>query len=352
MKIFRLFIFLILFTQACQAQLSKSEAEKMIIGVWQAVPYPKPPQGKFPDFMYKEMLAMSSPIVSFTNEYQYIDSIRLKMYGENSNEFEKMQWSISEDAKYFFFNSKKKQTLTKFLIHKLDKDTFWLKYEENNADILFLKKIQRYELPTMDISILPPPKQSEERLDEVKQKSRNVLKIVAQKNGQILLANKPIASELLRQKVKEFIVNKNKNPQWSESPQEALISFNSEAGTKYSFYIRVLDEIKAAYHELRAQTLGVSLDNYLRFDEEKARKEEKFIQKIKIFCAAINESFGQKTIKKYLDFDSKLDKNQAYLEAYQKARKSSPDTFLEKYYDAQRQYPMRISEAEPTKIGG
>jgi biopolymer transport protein ExbD len=350
MKLLKLFLSLILFTQACQAQLSKNEAEKMIIGVWQAVPYPKPPQGRASDALYEEAMWAMSPIVNFTKDYQYIDSLSLEMYGENSSEFEKMQWEVSEDAKYLFFNGKKSQTSTKFLIHKLDKDTFWLKYEAKNENILFLKKIQRYE--SDGLPILLPPKRSKEELDVLKLKERNVFKILINSSNQLLVEDEPMRLKDLRKAVKDFIDNRGRNKESSENPQEAVISYKSDRGTRYSTYVRVLDEIKAAYHELRAKALGISLDDYLQFDEEKARKDEKFIQKVKIFCQEIKEEFSQKMIKKYLDFDIKAKNDDAELKAYQKARKSSPDIFLEKYYDAQRQFPMRITEAEPTKIGG
>jgi hypothetical protein len=39
-------------------------------------------------------------------------------------------------------------------------------------------------------------------------------------------------------------------------------------------YIQVLDEVKAAFHELRAEAWGISLQEYLDFDTRRATPEQ------------------------------------------------------------------------------
>ena len=109
-----------------------------------------------------------------------------------------------------------------------------------------------------------------------------------------------------------------------------------------------MDEIKAAYHELRAEYLEISLQEYLSFDERVALESPALIKKVALFSELSKKTFSN---KEYLNFNPKKSENQNLIKAYQKARNSSPLLFIEQYYDASKEYPLRISEAEPTQIG-
>ncbi len=224
------------------------------------------------------------------------------------------------------------------------------------ADIAFLLLIFFLVTTTIasdkGLSILLPPKREDDALNEFKMKDRNVYKVLINSRNQLLVEGEPLRLGQLRAGAKEFIDNKGKDETLSESPQEAAVSFKTDRGTSYAVYVRVLDEIKAAYNELRAEKLGMSLDEYLNFDEKEALEDEKLLKKVQKFSQYAGKSYS---VKEYLNFDP-IKKGQAgekkEVEAYTKARSSDKDTFIEKYYDASREYPLRISEAEPTKIGG
>ncbi len=64
----------------------------------------------------------------------------------------------------------------------------------------------------------------------------------------------------------------------SENPDKALVSIKTDRGTTYQVYIAVLDEVKRAYHELRADFLGISVDEYLKLantNPETLNKEQR-----------------------------------------------------------------------------
>src|SRR5690606_6708342 len=65
--------------------------------------------------------------------------------------------------------------------------------------------------------------------------------------------------EELCDKTKEFIVNPGRNPDLSESPQQAVVSLKNDRGTSYGIYINVQNELKRAYNELRDQ---YAMDNF------------------------------------------------------------------------------------------
>ncbi len=55
----------------------------------------------------------------------------------------------------------------------------------------------------------------------------------------------------LREGAKRFINNNGKDPNSSENPDKAIISLQNDRGTEYMTYIRVQNELAAAYNELR-----------------------------------------------------------------------------------------------------
>lgn len=103
---------------------------------------------------------------------------------------------------------------------------------------------------------------------------RNVCMILVNSRDQLLVEGEPLDIKKLRNTLKEFIDNQGKDPQLSDSSQEAVVALKTDRGTQYQTYIRVLDEVKAAFHELRAEAWGISLKEYLEFDPREATPEQ------------------------------------------------------------------------------
>ncbi len=168
------------------------------------------------------------------------------------------------------------------------------------ADIAFLLLIFFLVTTTIGadkgINMLLPPKKTEET-PPVDLKDRNVFKVIVNSRNQLLVEEEPMAIENLRSEAKRFLANNGADPGLSENPDKAVISLKTDRGTQYDVYLRVLDELSAAYNELRAEKLGISLEQYLALDPEDPKQDEAI-----------------------------------------------------KY--AQKVYPRRLSEAEPTSVGG
>ena len=140
------------------------------------------------------------------------------------------------------------------------------------------------------------PKKKEEDVEVKQQKERNVFKVLVNSNDKLLVNDEPMEVYELREKTKKFLSNNGKDPNLSESPSKAIVSYKTDRGTSYKMYINVLDELKGAYHEVRSESLGISLKDYLYLDKTK----------------------------------------------------KSDESLLKKAKDA---YPMQLSEAEPTELG-
>jgi len=145
------------------------------------------------------------------------------------------------------------------------------------ADIAFLLLI--FFLVTTTIAsnkgmsvILPPKKQDDV---EIKMNERNVFKIFVNSRDAILAEDVPVALDKLKDRLKEFVDNNGKDSKQSENPLKAVVSLKTDRGTSYLAYISIVDEVKRAYSELRANSLRMSYSDYLKLDDKKPADKEK-----------------------------------------------------------------------------
>ncbi len=157
-----------------------------------------------------------------------------------------------------------------------------------------------------DLGILrrlpPPPDPTQEQADI---KKRNIFTVLVNKNDDLLVQGRPMDISMLKAAAKEFLANPYDRPDLPEKKSEyipglgqveiskGVISLKNDRGTSYKMYLKVQNELTAAFNELR---------------------DELSVQR-----------FGVKF--------SQLS-NQEYIDAIQKA------------------IPMSISEAEPENVGG
>ena len=152
------------------------------------------------------------------------------------------------------------------------------------ADIAFLLLI--FFLVTTTIASdkgltlrLPPKKETQ---DIVKQKQRNVFDVLVNSNNQLLVEEELMDVKNLKDAAKKFITNNGRDEKSSESPEKAIISLKHDRGTNYEVYIRVMDELKKAYNELRAEYMGITVAEYLEMDNDTEKKKNPKLEEAKI----------------------------------------------------------------------
>ena len=165
------------------------------------------------------------------------------------------------------------------------------------ADIAFLLLIFFLVTTTMDVDTgiarkLPPMPEDEQIEDDSQIHAKNIYVVLINANNQLLVEGELMDISQLRGDAKDFIDNNGKDPNSSENPEKAIISLQNDRGTEYMTYIRVQNELAAAYNELRNK-------------------------------AALNK-FGERY--------ANLNKTQKK--------------------EIRKMYPQKISEAEPKNIGG
>lgn len=122
------------------------------------------------------------------------------------------------------------------------------------ADIAFLLLVFFLLVTTIDVDtgiglVLPPEPEQNQQPPPIKE--RNLLKILVNTQGQVLLDEEPSSLNEVKQKVIEFVDNKGREPDLSESPQKAIVSIKTQRETPYRTYIDMLDEVMGAYKDLR-----------------------------------------------------------------------------------------------------
>ena len=196
------------------------------------------------------------------------------------------------------------------------------------ADIAFLLLIFFLVTTTMDTDtglirrLPPPPDEIPDENDKIKQ--RNIFEILVNANDQLLVEGEYIQVTELRSKAKEFIksnpnfpnVIDETNASYPDLPEfkmteipilgnmyisKQIISLQNDNGTSYEMYIKVQNELVAAYNELRNEVA--------------------------------QQKFGK-----------------SYPELVQQA--GSSDLAKDKMKAIKKVYPQRISEAEPKRVGG
>lgn len=157
------------------------------------------------------------------------------------------------------------------------------------ADIAFLLLIFFLVVTTIDVDtgiglILPPIPDDTTPPPPVRE--RNLMNILVNAQGMVLINEQPAAIANVRDLVKEFVDNNGVDPELSESPNDAIVSIKTDRRTPYNVYIDMLDEVMGAYEELRHSAsmdrFGVPFSSLEQGNERRVEIQEMYPKKISI----------------------------------------------------------------------
>jgi biopolymer transport protein ExbD len=156
------------------------------------------------------------------------------------------------------------------------------------ADIAFLLLIFFLVVTTIDVDtgiglVLPP---IPDDIEPPPVRERNLMNILVNAQGMVLINEQPSAIASVRESVREFVNNNGVDPNLSESPDDAIVSIKTDRRTPYNVYIDMLDEVMGAYEELRHQAsmeqFGVPFTSLEQGSERRRQIQEMFPKQISI----------------------------------------------------------------------
>jgi len=162
---------------------------------------------------------------------------------------------------------------------------------------------------------LPPPPEALPKDLQVEIQERNLFKIQINSFDNILVEGEPWlgTNRELTDKLKVFIMNNGSDPNSSDNPEKAIVSFKTDRGTTHKKFIEMLDACQAAYYEIYAERAGLKVEEWRELISDP-------------------------------DLDKPTDRGAELKALYNKGRGVRPDGSIE--------IPMALSIAEPTKVGG
>jgi biopolymer transport protein ExbD len=97
---------------------------------------------------------------------------------------------------------------------------------------------------------------------EVPLHERNLYKIHINSNEAVMIEGEFSTLVGLKETVKAFILNNGKDVTSSENPEKAIVSLKTDRGASHQVFVQALDEIQAAYYEIYAERVGMSVTDY------------------------------------------------------------------------------------------
>lgn len=152
---------------------------------------------------------------------------------------------------------------------------------------------------------LPPPPEAQPP-EDIKVQERNMFKIQINSSDALLVEGEPMADVTgLKEMIKKFILNNGADPESSDNPEKAIVSYKTDRGTSHKRFIEILDIIQGAYYDIYAERAGVTNVKWRELSSDLSDPENQVL--------------------------------------YDKGRGRRPDGTIE--------IPMQLSIAEPTKVG-
>jgi biopolymer transport protein ExbD len=148
------------------------------------------------------------------------------------------------------------------------------------ADIAFL--LLTFFLVTTTVAndkgltiLLPPPPEAMPPDIDIKIQERNLFKIQINSFDALLVEGEPYTGNMreLTDQIKTFVQNNGVDPESSDTPEKAIVSFKTDRGTSHKKFVEVLDAAQRAYYEIYASKVGVPVEKWRDIASDPEQRE-------------------------------------------------------------------------------
>lgn len=108
---------------------------------------------------------------------------------------------------------------------------------------------------------------------------RNLFRILLNSNDQVMVEDERLDDiSVLRGDIIDFVLNRGRDENLSDSPEDAVISIKTNRGTSYKQYIKILDEVQAAYFEIYAERVGLTPAVFRALDQSDPKQKALYLK--------------------------------------------------------------------------
>ena len=94
---------------------------------------------------------------------------------------------------------------------------------------------------------------------KVEFQQHNLFTIQVNSSDALLVEGEPLDDVSgLKEDIKKFILNNGANPELSDSPEKAIVTYKTDRGTSHERFVEILDIIQNAYYDIWADQAGVT----------------------------------------------------------------------------------------------
>lgn len=98
---------------------------------------------------------------------------------------------------------------------------------------------------------------------KVEFQQHNLFTIQVNSSDALLVEGEPMDDVSgLKEQIKKFILNNGADPELSDSPAKAIVTYKTDRGTSHKRFVQILDIIQNAYYDIWADQAGVTNARY------------------------------------------------------------------------------------------
>ena len=108
---------------------------------------------------------------------------------------------------------------------------------------------------------------------------RNLFNILLNSNDEVMVEGELLRDfSTLKKDIIVFVLNRGRDKNLSDSPEDAVVSIKTNRGTSYKQYVKILDQVQAAYYEIYAERVGLTPEVFRALDQSDPKQKALYVK--------------------------------------------------------------------------